>query len=317
MTEYPLNIRNAVQLKAVLGVSEQIYKDLVKAFDAYIEAEYNARMYTWLYGTRKKKPSRSSSGKLPTASLQVAFVLYYLKNYQLMETFAERFSMDKSTASKHLKLLLERLQEVLSEWSVLPYRSFETPEQMQAYMEAQNWDEIFIDVTERRHHRPKDETEQKALYSGKKKAHGMKNTVMSDKNRYIHVLGLTTQGSMHDYQLLQLEWNNLQPWFAKATVFVDTAYIAMVKDYLVDKLFVPFKKKRKPKNQPKDQLTQEQKDFNKKLAQARIKVEHAIGGMKSFHTLKHVWRGRRFNFDDQVILLSAGLWNAHLRSQFS
>ena len=145
----------------------------------------------------------------------------------------------------------------------------------------------------------------------------MKNTVMSDKNRYIHVLGLTTQGSMHDYELLKLEWNKVKSWFAQATVYADTAYIAMLKDYVVHELLVPFKKKRKPKNQPKDQLTQEQKDFNKNLAQVRIIVEHAIGGMKTFHTLKHVWRGRKKNFDDLVILLSAGLWNAHLRSQFS
>jgi hypothetical protein len=140
---------------------------------------------------------------------------------------------------------------------------------------------------------------------------------MSDKSRYIHVLGLTTQGSMHDYQLLQLEWDNMKPWFAQATVYADTAYIAMLKDYLAAEVVVPHKKKRKPKGEPKDKLTQEQKDFNKKLAQVRITVEHAIGGMKIFHALKHVWRGRKKNLDDLVILLSAGLWNAHLRSQFS
>ena len=87
----------------------------------------------------------------------------------------------------------------------------------------------------------------------------MKNTVMTDRNRYIHVLGLTTQGSMNDYRLLKLEWDNVKPWFSTATVFVDTAYIAMMKDYVVNKIFVPFKKKRKPKNQPKDELTPEQK----------------------------------------------------------
>jgi hypothetical protein len=313
MREFPLNIRNAEQLKATLGVSLTVYDKLVTDFERYIELEQKLRFHIWMYGEGKKKPSPTPSGKLPTAPLQVAFVLYYLKNYILMETFAERFNMDKGTASKNLKFLLERLHEILSEWQVLPHRSFANPEEMQEYMQAQNWDKILIDVTERRHHRPKDDTEQRALYSGKKKAHGIKNTVMSDENRYIHVLGLTTQGSMHDYQLLKLEWDTIQPWFANATVFADTAYIAMLKDYLFGDILVPFKKKRKPKGQPKDELTPVQKEFNKALAKIRITVEHAIGGMKILHCLKNVWRGRRHNFDDQVILLSAGLWNAHLR----
>jgi hypothetical protein len=169
LTKYPLNIRNATQLKAVLGVSVSIYEDLVSAFDAYVQVEQNARIYVWKYGTGKRKPPAEPVGKLAKASMQVTFVLYYLKNYQLMETFAERFSMDKSTASKHLSFLLVRLHEVLTEWSVLPHRSFPSPEAMQAYMDEQNWDEIFIDVTERRHQRPKDQTAQQALYSGKKK----------------------------------------------------------------------------------------------------------------------------------------------------
>jgi len=317
MRGFPLNIRNEKQLKSVLGVTPIIFDDLVASFDVYIQIEKAAQYYTWMYGGRERKPAEQSVAKLSTAPMQVAFVLYYLKNYVLMETFAERFSMSKAHASNSLKFFLQRLQEVLNEWEVLPHRSFDTPEQMQQYMEEQDWNKILIDVTERRHHRPKDETEQRAIYSGKKKAHTVKNTVMTDENRYIHVLGLTTQGSIHDYGLLQLEWDNIKPWFSTATVFVDTAYIAMVKDYIVNKVFAPFKRKRKPKGQPKDELTEEQKQFNKELSKVRITVEHAIGGMKIFHCLKHVWRGRRFNFDDQIALLSAGLWNAHLRSHFS
>jgi len=145
----------------------------------------------------------------------------------------------------------------------------------------------------------------------------MKNTVMSDENRYIHVLGLTTQGSMHDYKLLQFEWDTNIPWFSNVMVYADTAYTALAKDYATDNVLVPIKKKRKPKGQPKDELTEEQKAFNKAVSQVRIIVEHAIGGMKILHCLKNVWRGRRLDFDDQVALISAGLWNAHLRTQFS
>ena len=109
MKEFPLNIRNATQLKAVLGVSTTVFDKLVIAFDAYIQAEQNGRYYVWLYGTGKRKPPAQPIGKLASAPMQVAFVLYYFKNYQLLETLAERFDMSKSSASGHLKFLLERL----------------------------------------------------------------------------------------------------------------------------------------------------------------------------------------------------------------
>ena len=141
----------------------------------------------------------------------------------------------------------------------------------------------------------------------------MKNTVMTDKDRYIHVLGLTTMGSMHDYALLKEEWDTLQHFFEKVVIYADTAYIALLKDYGAEYAFVPFKKKRKKKGEPKDELTEKQKTFNTQLSKIRVRVEHAIGKMKIPHCLKNVWRGRRLNFDDQVALLGAGLWNAHLR----
>ena len=169
MQEFPLNIRNAVQLKATLGVNVQLYNDLVAAFDVYIKADYETRVQRYWYGDGIKKPSVSPKGKLPTASLQVAFVLYYLKNYMILEAFAERFNMGKGCASGHLKTYLQRLHEVLNSWQVLPRRSFANIEEMQKYMNEQEWKQVFIDVAERRQHRPQDDTEQRALYSSKKK----------------------------------------------------------------------------------------------------------------------------------------------------
>ena len=169
MKNYPLNIRNEVQLKAVLGVTPVVFERLAQDFDADIQAKFQTRYEQWMNGTGVKRPSLGSKNKLPDGISRAAFVLYFLKNYPLMESLGERFNMDKSTASKTLKLMLALTQDFLQNWGVLPRRSFKDTEEFEEYMRHNNWDEIFLDATERRHHRPKNESEQRSLYSGKKK----------------------------------------------------------------------------------------------------------------------------------------------------
>jgi len=171
MNDYPLNIRHEKQLKTVLGVNDYVYHQLVAAFDEYLNVEYAARMYLWYNNRLQKRPVKVTNAILGTAPLQVAFVLYFLKNYPPMETFAERFNMDKSTANNNLKFYLLRLEAVLSEWKALPQRSFANTEELEAYLRQHNLVELIVDATERKHHRPKNDVEQRALYSGKKSPH--------------------------------------------------------------------------------------------------------------------------------------------------
>ena len=45
------------------------------------------------------------------------------------------------------------------------------------------------------------------------------------------------------------------------------------------------------------------------LSQVRIFIEHAIGGMKRYNILVHVFRNRKVDFEDDAIGVCAGLWN--------
>ena len=54
------------------------------------------------------------------------------------------------------------------------------------------------------------------------------------------------------------------------------------------------------------------KAANKVLSQVRIFVENAIGGIKRYNILVHAFRNRRENFQDDVIAVSAALWNLSL-----
>lgn len=121
-------------------------------------------------------------------------------------------------------------------------------------------------------------------------------------------LGLTTQGSYHDYALLKEEFPPTQDWFKFLQILVDLGYLGMDKDYEGD-INLPHKKPRKTKTNPEPKLTEEQKTENTSLSKIRILVENAISGIKRYGILIQKYRNKRKNFEDDVIAIAAGLWN--------
>lgn len=73
-----------------------------------------------------------------------------------------------------------------------------------------------------------------------------------------------------------------------------------------NKTFVP---KKKPKN---GFLIPEEKEDNSLISSIRIKVGHAIGGVKRLGVATNIFRGR-FGSDDRFTFVSAALWNFHLQ----
>ena len=129
-------------------------------------------------------------------------------------------------------------------------------------------------------------------------------------------MGLTTQGYMHDYQLLkeELHWYEGQKnWFELLEIYVDLGYKGIDKEFLIKKLNIPLRKPRKTKKDLDPQLTEQQKLHNKAVSQTRILVEHAIGSMKFFNVLKQDYRNRRCGFDDLSIEICAGLHNLYIK----
>ena len=63
-----------------------------------------------------------------------------------------------------------------------------------------------------------------------------------------------------------------------------------------------------PKKKPKGkELTCVEKQENKRISGVRIKVEHAIGGMKKCRIVKERFRCHKFGFEDMVILIACEL----------
>mgnify|MGYP002444276561 CR=1 FL=1 len=73
-----------------------------------------------------------------------------------------------------------------------------------------------------------------------------------------------------------------------------------------------------PKKKPKGkELTCVEKQENKRISGVRIKVEHAIGGMKKCRIVKERFRCHKFGFEDMVILIACGLHNFRISHKMS
>jgi nucleoside recognition membrane protein YjiH len=57
------------------------------------------------------------------------------------------------------------------------------------------------------------------------------------------------------------------------------------------------------------ELTAHEKDTNRKMSQLRVKVEHALSGVKRSRIVKDVFRNTKDDFSDLVMVIACGLHN--------
>lgn len=59
-------------------------------------------------------------------------------------------------------------------------------------------------------------------------------------------------------------------------------------------------------------MTPEQKAENRTLSQSRVTCENAFSGVKRYGAVSAIYRNRKPDFDDHLMLTAAGLWNFYL-----
>ena len=301
-------IRDDRQMKAMTGLSQKKFNELLPTFSqVYQQMQQKAYEEGLALGERKRKPGGGQKGKLPEMKDKLFFILNYYKTYPTFDELGARFDLARSKAHGHVHQLRPILNQSLIELEMLPAREFESVE---AFKEAiADIDHLLIDVTERPHQRPQDKQAQKELYSGKKKQHTVQNLIISTLDKVVLYVGQTVGGRQHDYTILKEQFSPDLAWFSYIVVLVDLGFQGIVSDYEGQSIFIPFKKPRKSKHNPHTKLSDAQKRVNQALAQIRVLVENAICGIKRFNILTHKFRNRKPGFVDQVIAVSAGLWN--------
>lgn len=139
--------------------------------------------------------------------------------------------------------------------------------------------------------------------------------VISNPDKRILFLSKPYCGSVHDYSILQAEFDPNDPlWFTQHEILVDLGFLGIQSDYQGERIRIPIKRKRrKSRKDPKIPFTEEEKKHNKGVSSERIYVENAIGGMKRYWWLTHRLRCRDAEYYSMVAGVAAGLWNFSLK----
>lgn len=280
-------------LRAVTGFSREEFLRLLPSFAlAYQDAVARER------GDRpcRRRVGGGRKGQLPAMADKLLFILVYVHLYPIQEVQGVLFSLGQSQASDWAIRLLPVLQAALGTEVALPERPPSSADALAAQCPELSF---LLDATERPIPRPGTEPRQKAHYSGKKKRHTVKNTVLTDrKGQRIVYLGATARGSTHDKTQAEAD---APPFPPDSRAGADLGYLGFHPPNVT--VTVPLKK---PQG---GELDAEEKAANTQLAKLRIFVEHAIRGMKRQRIAADIFRNTSAGMLDLSLEVAAGLYN--------
>jgi hypothetical protein len=165
----------------------------------------------------------------------------------------------------------------------------------------------FIDCTEQQIPRPVDKERRKMYYPiDKKKKHTVKNQIMVNNRGYIIHKVNHKNGKRHDYYVYKKD----HPVTPKQVVNVfDLGYLGVEKDFPEQLSALPSKKRR---NQ--QELSQEEKEYNKIHLKKRIVVEHTICRLKKYRIQSEIFRNKLRRYD-KISYIVSGLVNYRIVNQ--
>ena len=233
-----------------------------QAWDEYISINYIDR------AKRKRNYGGGRKPVLSNIEEKLLFILYYLKTYPLQTVIAVQFGMSQSQANEWIHKLSKILREALDRISQLPERAAHSL--ISSLQHIADNEELAIDGTERRRQRPNDSEKQKEYYSGKKKAHTVKNNVIIEvESRKVVYQSQTYPGKKHDKKICDEE----EPTYPKGVILnQDTGF----QGYEPIGVII-----QQPKKKPRGgELTRAEKNQNFIFSSTRVVVEHVISGIK-------------------------------------
>ena len=289
-------LRSVRTAKSLTGLTPSEFWNLVPLF----ENNFLEQRIKFL-SNRQRRVGGGRKGHLATSADKLFAALLYLKTYPTFDVLGFMLNMEKTRACRNIHLLLPVLEKTLGRQLVLPKRQIRSMEEFLTLFPQVK--DVFIDGTDRRVQRPKNPKKQNKLYSGKRKTTTRKNIIVADEKRQVLFLSPTKSGRRHDKRLLdKIGVGNIPP---EVTTWTDTGFTGLAKTH--PNIQMPVKgTKKKP-------LTQNERENNKLISHFRVKVEHAICGIKRLRAVTDVYRNHKPNFDDTLMLLSTGIWNYHLQ----
>ena len=295
MLRYMDLIQNSRRFLALTGYTVDEFRALLSFFRVRFQAYVS--IFT-LEGKPRQNRSYSAykNSSLPTLEDKLLFILNYMKTYPLQESHAQAYGMQQSQACQWIHLLLPLVNQSLADCGELPARKEEdfNPGEDEAGL-------FFHDGTERPINRPQDPEQQELYYSGKQKRHTLKKDVVIDEPYKIRFLSATVEGRRNDKRLADESGYRVP----KNRVLAQDAGFQGVQLEGVAIL--------QPKKKPRGgELCYADKVRNRLISGIRVRIEHAIGGVKRYRIIKDKLRNWQPGFRDLVFETCCGLHNFRL-----
>lgn len=295
MTDYNSLATNPKQFHALTGYTMGEFAALLPTFSTCFETQMRT---TTLAGKPRQRPYVSyGNSPLPAMADKLVFILTYLRKATTQDLFGELFDMPQPVANQWIHRLHGCLNQALTQLAATPARTA-------ADLDLDD-DEVklyFQDGTERPIARPTDPEEQETYYSGKKKRHTVKNNVLVNAKGEIVLLTATCEGKKHDKKIADEAAFTLPEG---SLLYQDTGFQGFALEGTT--IFQPMKKPRG------GELTMDEKMANRLISRIRVRVEHAINGVKRYRIVKDQLRNWKAGFRDQVMETCCGLHNFRLR----
>lgn len=295
MNQYEHLKAHQVQFLALTGLKLNEFEALLPYFQAAY-AECYPKQFNWNGEIRQRAAGAGGKDALASIEEKLEFILSYTKTYPLQAVQGTRYKRSQAWANKWIDRLTPVLNLALERCGVMPSRKgedfalSETDEVSSEYM---------IDATARERERPQDYEAQKAHYNGKAHAHTDKNLVLINaEDNWVTFLGPTEVGSKHDKKMAD-EACIVYP--AHSVLIQDTGFQAYKPAGVCT-----YEPSKKPRGKP---MPPEMKEINHFLSGIRVRVEHAIAGIKRCRILKDVLRLKREYFSDMVMAIACALHN--------
>ena len=294
---------NEKSFRSLTGLSEKQFSELLP----YFEEAHNEYFTKYDMKGRYRDNRRSfviyGNSPLPTVEDRLFFILVYLKNNPLQEYHAACFGMEQKHCNNFIHVLYRILDACLCDAGVTPTDDREKLLEVIVAMSKQNGElpVLLHDGTEREIPRPVDDEEQRENYSGKKKKHTLKNAVVITASCAILFTSPSVCGKMHDKKIADVEYSFPE----NCVLYQDTGYQGHKPEGVVVKQPV-----KKPRGR---ELSQEEKDGNKKISSFRVRVEHTIGSVKYMRIVKDECRLRADDFVKKIFRTCAALHNFRIK----
>ena len=299
MTIYNKLSRRPQAFRSLTGLSVEefnaLYEEVADKIDTYNESQLNQR---------ERERNIGAGGQYQhDAGNRLLMAMIWLRIYPTYEVLGFLFDLDKSNIGRNLQGVLTVLQQELGDEIQWPDKR-QRKRKLAAFM--QDFPEVvaIVDATEQPTQRPKDAEAQKRYYSGKKKRHTLKTQIVVAPDGELMAVSQTVPGSRHDKKLYEESavGNKLND---DEAMMGDSGFQGIQQEH---RALLPHKK---PKG---GKLTQEQKDYNRRVSQVRVVVENTLAQIKIFRVAAEVYRHAREGYN-AIFCIVAVLINRRIRQR--